>query len=365
MLTPDQNASQSGEPPETPERKLDARPSGTLTPARAPKRDRRRPAPPPVIDFPPVHNGIDYLRSVVRHLNPETGGSPRDIKYAVLHLQAAAEVLLKTRLSHVHWSLVFRDPGKATSTAHADADFDSCGTDETVKRLRNIADIAISAEEAAALKELAKDRNKLQHYGLTSTAEAVEARAATVLDFLVRFIDEHLESELAKSGALHQEMEVVRRGLKDIQSFVTERMNRLRGNELKDAENRTLRCPDCRQPAMLAEAGRSRCCFCGKAWPAYDLADLLRTDEQPEQLDECPGCHGPTLTDNAVFADGRDTLFCTSCVSRFTLDTLGNCAGCGCYCSTSDTAPEGQALCIFCAEDIRRQEQEEQERSWM
>ncbi len=341
------------------------RPSGTLTPTRAPKSNRRRPGPPPVLDFPPVHNGVDYLRSVVTHLNPATGGSPRDIKYAVLHLQAAAEVLLKTRLSREHWSLMFRDPGKATSAKHAKADFDSCGTAEAVKRLQDIADVPISKEEGTALVELAKLRNKLQHYGLNETAEAVEARAATVLDFLVRFIDEHLEPELAKSGALHLEMEVVRRGLKDIQSFVTERMTRLRGNELKDAENRTLRCPDCQQPAMLAEARRSRCRFCGKAWPAYDLADLLRTDEQPEPFDECPGCHAPTLTDNAVFADGKDTLFCTTCAGRFAPAELGNCAACGSYCPTRDTAPGGQDLCIFCAEDIRRQEQEEQERYWM
>lgn len=60
-------------------------------------------------------------------------------------------------------------------------------------------------------------------------------------------------------------MAVIRRGLKDIQSFVTKRMNRLRGNELKDAENRTLRCPDCQKLAMLAEAGL---CCCGKDRPA-------------------------------------------------------------------------------------------------
>ncbi|MEV7488845.1 hypothetical protein ACIQGA_33270 [[Kitasatospora] papulosa] len=363
MLTPDQNVPQSGETPETPEEKMADRPSGPLTPTRAPKRNRRRSGPPSVLDFPPVPNGVDYLRSVVTHLNPATGGSPRDIKYAVLHLQAAAEVLLKARLSREHWSLIFADPRTATSDAYAEAKFTSCTTGAAVERLRNIAGVSISDKEADALDKLADDRNALQHYGLTFNAKVIEARAATVLDFLVRFIDEHLEPELRKSGPLYLEMEVVRRGLKDIQSFVTKRMNRLRGNELKDAENRTLRCPDCQQLAMLAEAGRSRCCFCGKAWPAYDLADLLRTDEQPEPLDQCPGCYVPTLADNAVFADGKPTLFCTNCAGRFAPAELGNCAACGCYCSTSDTG--GQDLCIFCAEDIRRQEQEDHERFWM
>ncbi|MCY1649282.1 hypothetical protein ACN6LF_004661 [[Kitasatospora] papulosa] len=334
-----------------------------LTPDRAPSSTRRRPGPPPVIDFPPVHNGIDYLRSVVTHLRPKSGGKPRDIKYAVLHLQAAAEVLLKTRLARVHWSLVFKDPGKATRAKHADADFDSCGTVETVKRLRNIADIAISTEEESALVELAKLRNKLQHYGLTSTAEAVEARAATVLDFLVRFIDEELAPELAKSGALQLEMEVVRRGLKDVQSFVTKRMDRLRGNELKEAADRTLRCPDCQQLAALAEAGWCRCHFCGRGWPSNELAYVLQTAEvQDTQLAECPGCHAPTLTDEAEFADGKNTLFCTSCARRYSPAELGTCTACGCYWSIGDVEPGRQLICTDCDDRIRR---EEDERYWM
>lgn len=69
----------------------------------------------PDVDFRPVRNGMDYLLSTVTHL---TGGQQppgdRDLKYAVLHLHAATEVLLKARLVREHWSLVFSDPGKAT-----------------------------------------------------------------------------------------------------------------------------------------------------------------------------------------------------------------------------------------------------------
>ncbi|MEU9535850.1 hypothetical protein AB0D00_26525 [Streptomyces sp. NPDC048213] len=363
MLTPDQDAPQSGETPETPEEKLAGRPSEPLAPTRAPKNNRGRSGPPPVIDFPPVPNGIDYLRSVVTHLRPETGGSPRDIKYAVLHLQAAAEVLLKARLSRAHWSLVFADPGKATSTAYANATFTSCTTGAAVERLRNIAGISISEKEADALEKLADDRNALQHYGLTHNAKVIEARAATALDFLVRFIDEHLEPELEKSGPLYLEMEVVRRGLKDVQSFVTKRMNRLRGNELKEAADRTLRCPDCQQLAALAEAGWCRCHFCGRGWPAEELAYILQTAEvQDTQLAECPGCHAPTLTDEAEFADGRNTLFCTSCAKRYSPAELGTCTACGCYWSIGDVEPGRQLICTDCDDRIRR---EEDERYWM
>ncbi|MCE3034379.1 hypothetical protein [Streptomyces sp. CMSTAAHL-2] len=60
------------------------------------------------IHFPPVENGMDYLISVLEHLDGEP--SPRSLKYAVLHLQAATEVLLKARLIAFDWRLAFQKP---------------------------------------------------------------------------------------------------------------------------------------------------------------------------------------------------------------------------------------------------------------
>ena len=57
-----------------------------------------RKAPPLQLDFPPIRNGVDYLVSVVNSLHGDSEVGPREVKYAVLHLQAAAEVLLKARL---------------------------------------------------------------------------------------------------------------------------------------------------------------------------------------------------------------------------------------------------------------------------
>src|SRR5690242_18279809 len=186
MLTPDQNAPQSGESPDIPQQNATAAGGRRYVPP-------GRPSAPPQLDFPPVRNGIDYLASVVEHLDENKSDvGPRDLKYAVLHLQAAVEVLLKARLQREHWGLVFKDPGKATRKAFEGGDFESCGTDATIERLRDIAGIAIDRKEAEALKDLAKDRNALQHYGLTHNAHAVEARAGRVLDFLMRFLDTRL-----------------------------------------------------------------------------------------------------------------------------------------------------------------------------
>lgn len=58
---------------------------------------------------------------------------------------AAVEVLPKARLQCEHWSLVFSNPAAATRDSLADFSFESCITNATVERLRNIAQVPISA----------------------------------------------------------------------------------------------------------------------------------------------------------------------------------------------------------------------------
>ncbi|MBP0460472.1 hypothetical protein [Streptomyces montanisoli] len=351
MLTSDQNVPQPGESPDMPEVKLAC--------PRATKNVRLRLGAEAQLDFPPVLNGIDYLLSVVTHLQPDTGGTPRDLKYAVLHLQAAAEVLLKARLIREHWSLVFRDLDTATHESFLQASFDSCTTATAVKRLRNIAGVTISEKDARALKDLAETRNALQHYGLTHNARALEARAAKVLDFLLGFLAEEAlipaasEHEAdAWAHAAEYDLDMVRDGVTAIQSFVTRRMNRLRGNELKDAEDRTVYCLACQQPALLLgdDDGGGICHFCTGRWPARDLIEVYGIEagwDSPGRY--CPNCSCPTLIDGMSFADGKDTLYCTSCHTRPVPADLGRCNGCGRHWPTNAAHPDtGQILCPKC-----------------
>lgn len=59
------------------------------------------------IEFPPLRNGVDYLQDAVRRLGATP--SPTDLKYAVLHLHAGVEVLLKYRLICEDWRLILED----------------------------------------------------------------------------------------------------------------------------------------------------------------------------------------------------------------------------------------------------------------
>ncbi|MFI2764889.1 hypothetical protein ACH5A3_39675 [Streptomyces echinatus] len=272
-------------------------------------------ASPTQLDFPPVRNGVDYLLSAVDLLGSDRM-KPRGIKYAVLHLHAAAEVLLKTRLVREHWSLVFDDPGQATERAFRSGDFRSCTLAQAVVRLRNIAGITITAKENEALGDLGRDRNALQHYGLTHNAHAVEARAGRVLDFLVRFLDDVLLPGLAleEANAIGADMVRVRDGLTGVRAFITQRLRRLRG-DLQGREERTVRCPHCEQLAMVAEKEATWCVFCGAVATAKEMVVYMFLNGPGDEARTgiCPRCAQHALVYDVDLATGDRVTFCFSC----------------------------------------------------
>ncbi|MGW3647057.1 hypothetical protein [Streptomyces sp. NPDC000878] len=296
--------------------------------------------------FPPVENGLDYLLSVVESLAREQHEvTPRHLKYAVLHLQAATEVLLKYRLYLEHWTLVLQNldvsrankSKKMTRELFDRGDFVSCTPEETVERLRSVLGLTISDQEQKQILDLAKSRNALQHYGLTDADGTIEARTAEVLDFLVRFLDESLLPKLepADRDQVTEDVEHIRSGLTKIRSYVQRRMERLK-DQLDPHKERNLQCPDCRQWALLAGEPTS-CLFCPAttdsqltAWnyATYVLRlpwrsppptnDVFSQPATPP-VDPCPDCGTDTLVRGAVTAAAPDrpTNFCFNCATSF------------------------------------------------
>lgn len=297
------------------------------------------------VRFPPVENGLDYLTSVVDLLAVEQDEvSPRQLKYAVLHLQAATEVLLKYRLYLEHWTLVLQNLDvsrasknkKMTQALFDQGDFVSCGPEETVERLRSILGLPISDQEQKQILALAKSRNALQHYGLTDADGTIEARTAEVLDFLIRFLDEALLPKLeeAEREQVADEVDRIRSGLTKIRAFVERRMERLK-DRLEPLKERTLQCPNCRQLALVAGDPTS-CLFCpattDSQYAAWDYATYIlhlpwrsRPSSGPIRqpaappVDPCPECGADTLVRGAVTAAApeRPTNFCFNCAAAF------------------------------------------------
>ncbi|ARE79450.1 MULTISPECIES: hypothetical protein [Streptomyces] len=276
------------------------------------------------VDFPPVQNGVDYLDSVADQLRSGQP-SPRNLKYAVLHLQAAAEVLLKARLVQEHWSLVFKDPGTAKRERFEAGDFDSCTTTGAIGRLRDIAGVAVGDKPAKSLAILAKWRNRLQHYGLTAPAPAVEVTAAQVLDFLVAFVHDELLPALPGPEAAEAaaDLESVGTKVRGITSYMAARLKRL-ADELKDAADRTVMCPVCDQWALVLgnPALVMDCRFCHTTWPNAVLAleEYYEVNLLDANVQDCPECTQHTLVVESVgtvAVPGASSSVCFCCGTNF------------------------------------------------
>ncbi|MEU9529643.1 MULTISPECIES: hypothetical protein [Streptomyces] len=285
----------------------------------------------PDVDFTVVRNGMDYLRSAVRHLAGAEGAEPDDhaLKYAVLHLQAATEVLLKARLTHEHWSLVFTDPGAASWQKFTAGDFESCSLATTLDRLEKIARVSLTPRERTAIRSLAKTRNALTHYGHSASAYQVEAQAARVLSLLLTFVSEHLRPPQATETAFVElVMEEVRGRLGTINALVEDRMKQISG-QLTEHANYTVVCPDCRQCALVVGEWPEwpTCLFCLQKFAASQEAALRWGWEvlgDPEYVDwyvddcDCTEGAGSWLWPvNTATSPVEDVALCFSCRATY------------------------------------------------
>ncbi|MER6230976.1 hypothetical protein ACFUC2_04755 [[Kitasatospora] papulosa] len=359
----DQNEPQQ---PKEPESGAEQTPASAAVPAQSGKK-AERPSPRPDVSYTPVSNGMDYLVSVFQHLTEgEKPPGARDLKYAVLHLQAATEVLLKARLSHEHFSLIFQNPAEATHETWESGKFKSCGTLDAYDRLRGIARLALDDDSRKRIKELGESRNALQHYGLTHNAYAIESRAVKVLDFLLTFINRHLIPGLdgAEAQDVERTMQAFRLQLKGIETLVKQRMNALQ-SDLAKVTDVTVQCPDCEQWALVTGNGEKglTCLFCDQDWRDPDFTAtnyvwiVLGLDDSPQDggdpsVVDCPECQEPALVPTAVTAASRPgtSPLCFSCGATF--ENLIDCeGGCG---TVLDIAPDGESIpmCRNCI-DIR------------
>ncbi|MGW4022392.1 hypothetical protein [Streptomyces sp. NPDC005009] len=271
------------------------------------------------MDFTPVRNGMDFLLSAFDHLRGEPDA--REVKYAVLHLQAAVEVLLKARLIREHWSLVFSDPGKAKRADYEKGSFNSCTALGAVDRLNNIVNLQISKEQRQAISNLADTRNALTHLGHTASVFAVEAQAALVLDFLLNFIHRELLPTLSsEAGFVETAMDQLRVRLGEVESFVVQRSNRLE-QELEPLNGRTVQCPACGQWAVALGESPLSCRFCMEEWETpHELAAWYAESGPGMPLYVCQGCRGYTVVRGASLAKDKRALvdLCFGCTSDYT-----------------------------------------------
>jgi hypothetical protein len=291
------------------------------------------------ISFTPLRNGLDYLQSVVEHLRDAP--DQRDLKYAILHLQAATEVLLKVRLMREHWSLVFRNADQARQVALATGDFQSVSLKETLTRLKGIAEVEPSAQHRDGFLRLSDERNKLQHYGLTSGSKGIQSLVGLVLDGLLCFIRDNLRPDATADEleVLDETQELIRDERDRIGLLVQAIWTRIKP-ELDNLDP-VVSCPDCNQVAFAVD-DPLRCRFCERVWTPSEAAaeyaseivgiswhDITEGAESACRL--CPYCGSDTLVGPASTRRNPSAVYwiCFNCHECSPYARLDACLKCG------------------------------------
>jgi hypothetical protein len=290
----------------------------------------------------------------------------RDLKYGVLHLAAAIEVLLKLRLVKEHWSLVFEQLSTATLAKYEGGDFKSVNSAEALRRLRDIALLPVTRLDELQIENIVKKRNRLQHFGLDDSAESIQAVTAAALDYVLDFVDTQLrDPDSAHGDPIEQTLDRIREQLADIEALVRTRMESLEA--VLDASEVVLSCPSC-MLAALVPGELCKCLYCLRESQPEDMAEeyvyaILGENEYTSVKDGgvwplhwCPSCESRTLVEGvndpriSTAADPSDrTPLYWVCFSEgigWAYGEISYCTQCGV--PTTTGSDDGVPICSDC-----------------
>jgi len=282
------------------------------------------------LHFSPLSNGLDFLLAGLEVL--EGDPSPRQVKYAVLHVAAGIALVHKERLRREHWALIFDDVRAATKERYESGEFRSVDFEACLQRLEDICGIEIGDETKSRLRSLVRRRNRIEHFGISEPLVAAKASVSAVLGHVIAFIDQHL----APLGAEDAEvMEQIRELLGGFEKFVQDRWKEINGDVQEHRQHTAVvECPRCSQEALGLGDGDAKCFFCGykadaeKAADEY-LANVSGLSEYAVVKDggewpcyQCPDCDWETFV-------ACDTDYvCFNCGTTYSAKTLDRCPRC-------------------------------------
>ena len=297
-----------------------------------------------------LENGLDDLAFAVSQSLPTA--TPTQCKHAVKSLASGVALVFKEKLRRLDPSLLFEDRAAANAGDLATGDFISVGLDKARQRLATEG-ITLPNRAASRLRGLQNRRNRIEHYALIDTRDAIDASTASVLSVAVDFIEDHLgvatlsERELAL-------LQGIRDRLSELDAFVKTRRQDISA-PLVNAQKSSLvvTCPLCLQDTLVLELEGPNCLFCRHSGTAVKVASeyvtvvmgccyhLVLKDGGEWPLRNCPACDVETL----VLDNGPDRpgTLCFSCSSVVDVDF---CLKCG----EPVLASEELTICEACFE---------------
>lgn len=257
--------------------------------------------------FTLIDNALDYLLSAAEHARAD---ERRSWKYAVLHLTAGVELLVKARLEREHWSLLFADVDKAAQSALESGDFRSVDFETACNRLENIATVTIDEPTVRHLDQLWKLRNRVQHFAVDVELEQVKSLLANGTNFFIGFLRSNLADEM---GTREKKVEAIHEQLREFEEFVQARLASVKDDLVGVPD--VVECPRCWQETVAIGRGDPSCAFCGFTASPREMRDMV--GEGP--VDEaCLNCEQRTLS-FVLYHNEFGVDYCMSCGTRQTM----------------------------------------------
>lgn len=304
------------------------------------------------IQFDLIENGIDFVTSGVEHILKDK--SPYLLKYAVLHLSAGTELLLKEALKNEHWSLIFESPNNAKYELLKSGEFKSVDFETLLTRLTNICEIELSEKETSILRQLKKLRNKIEHFEFNENQKAIKSLSSKVLCLLLNFINENFNQQTL-SDSSKEGIERLRSIATGFKEFTVLRNSQIK-NQISEAqkEHKIENCPLCRQATLILNEDLI-CLFCGFSDSPESVARLYAENILGESYYMCFKDGGEFPVTDCIHCESTDTFVdkgvdgyvCFSCFETNQSSELNSCNNCG---QLFEKRSDEIDICEYCIE---------------
>lgn len=304
------------------------------------------------IQFDLIENGLDFISSGVQYILKDD--SPHKLKYAILHLSAGTELLLKELLKREHWSLIFENPNSAKYEFLKTGEFKSVDFETLIIRLTNICEFEFSVREISVLRQLKKLRNKIEHFEFDANIETVKSLSSRILCLVLSFINTNFDF---KSLSIDSQDYIIglREALSEFKEFAILRTAQIK-SDLDEAQKQfnIENCPTCIQSAFVLNEPL-KCLFCGYSDAPKEAALLYAENILNASYHLCVVDGGEFPVIDCIHCDGEETFVskedgyvCFNCFETNKNDELKSCNDCGQIFESS--YEDGLNLCQYCAE---------------
>jgi|GEM_PF-1767090 len=250
-----------------------------------------------------VENAFDFFLEAIDQIDQT---NPKKLKFSILNMASAVELILKAKLQQEHWALIFRDPSKASWDYFEKGNFRSADFQDVQDRIEAICKIRLSKHKTI-LKKLREMRNRLQHFAYSGQVMEITSVLTKTWSFLWDFIHDHLPEEAEEQEARLNE---IRERMARHEVFIKQRFNEIKGqlDEAKEDVVPVISCPSCLQDTLIIPGGEApTCCFCRYEREPVEVADdwatvfvgYPHTDPKERMIEpvlkECPECGQETM----------------------------------------------------------------------